>query len=182
MKIRALFASFVLLLGLAVSATAQTTITSTTLSVAANADTNPVGVARLIFADHVFALEIVGTLLVTAAVGALVLTHRQRLTRRVGQKERSDARVARIADGAILTPLPAPGVYARSNAMDTPALGPDGTPLEASVPRVLRVRGQERAVDEVHADVDLLGPPPGIAPGATPGRPQRSITGTEEGR
>ncbi|HQY32370.1 NADH-quinone oxidoreductase subunit J [Actinotalea sp.] len=149
---------------------------------AANADTNPVGVARLIFADHVFALEIVGTLLVTAAVGALVLTHRQRLTRRVGQKERSDARVARIADGAILTPLPAPGVYARSNAMDTPALGPDGTPLEASVPRVLRVRGQERAVDEVHADVDLLGPPPGIAPGATPGRPQRSITGTEEGR
>ena len=149
---------------------------------AANADTNPVGVARLIFADHVFALEIVGTLLVTAAVGALVLTHRQRLTRRVGQKERSDARVARIADGAILTPLPAPGVYARSNAMDTPALGPDGAPLAASVPRVLRVRGQERSVDEVHADVDLLVPPPGIAPGADPGRAQRSIAGTEEAR
>lgn len=45
MKIRALFASFVLLLGLAVSATAQTTLTSTTLSVAANADTNIVTVA-----------------------------------------------------------------------------------------------------------------------------------------
>ena len=55
---------------------------------------------------------------------------------------------------AVLTPLPAPGVYARSNAMDVPALGPDGAPLEASVPRVLRVRGQERGVEEVHAEID----------------------------
>jgi len=145
---------------------------------AANADTNPVGVSRLIFGEHVFALEIVGTLLVTAAVGALVLTHRQRLGRRVGQKERADARVARVAAGEILTPLPAPGVYARSNAMDTPALGPDGRPLEQSVSRVLRVRGQERSVAEVHADVDLLGGPDPTDRGTE----RRSLTGTEEDR
>ncbi|HWS57405.1 MAG TPA: NADH-quinone oxidoreductase subunit J [Actinotalea sp.] len=141
----------------------------------ANADTNPVGVARLIFAEHVFALEVVGTLLVTAAVGALVLTHRQRLTRLVGQRERAEARVSRVPDGEILTPLPAPGVYARSNAMDTPALGPDGHPLAQSVPRVLRVRGQERAVDEVHADVEILGPPSGDDR-------RRTLTREEEGR
>lgn len=115
---------------------------------AANAESNPVGVARVIFGDYVFALEIVGILLITAALGALIMTHRQRLTRRVGQKERANARVAA---GSVLTPLPAPGVYARSNAMDVPALGPDGRPLDSSVPRVLRVRGQERSVAEVSA-------------------------------
>ena len=139
--------------------------------VEANADSNPVGVARVIFSDYVFALEVVGTLLVVAALGALVLTHRQRLTRQVGQKERADAR---IAAGSVLTPLPAPGVYARSNAMDVPALGPDGRPLESSVPRVLRIRGQERSVAEVHAEIGAEGV------GSTP--PERSITGEEEVR
>lgn len=145
----------------------------------ANAGGNPVGVARVIFGDYVFALEAVGTLLVTAALGALVLTHRQRLTALVGQKERADARVAA---GSTLTPLPAPGVYARSNAMDVPALGPDGRPLDHSVPRVLRVRGQERSVAEVHLATgpatgdehlrldQVVGEPPGD--GTTP--PERS--------
>lgn len=111
-------------------------------------DNNPTGVAHIIFGQYVFAFEVVGALLVTAALGALVLTHRQRLSPRVGQKERADARVAA---GATLTPLPAPGVYARHNAMDVPALGPDGQPLESSVPRVLRVRGQEADAEEFAA-------------------------------
>lgn len=106
----------------------------------ANEDSNPVGIAQVIFGEYVFAMEVVGALLVTAALGALVLTHRRRLTPRVGQKERADQRVA--AKGH-LAPLPAPGVYARHNAMDVPALDPEGRPIEESVPRVLRVRGQE---------------------------------------
>jgi NADH-quinone oxidoreductase subunit J len=127
------------------------TIPTTTGLETANAHGNPEGVAHVVFGRYVFALEAVGTLLVTAAVGAIVLTHRQRLVPLVGQRERVDARVAGIEDGSVITPLPAPGVYARSNAMDVPALGPDGVPLEASVPRVLRIRGQERSVDEVRA-------------------------------
>jgi len=119
----------------------------------ANAESNPVGVARLIFSDFVFAFEVVGVLLVTAALGALVLTHRQRLVRRVGQKERADARVMA---GGTLAPLPSPGVYARSNAMDVPALDPQGRPIEASVSRVLRVRGQERGLETVRL-VDARG-------------------------
>jgi len=117
----------------------------------ANADTNPVGVARLIFGNFIFAFEVVGVLLVTAALGALVLTHRQRLERRVGQKERADARVVA---GGVLAPLPAPGVYARSNAMDVPALDPTGAPIDISVSRVLRIRGQERGVAAVAAQID----------------------------
>jgi len=114
---------------------------------------NPTGVAHIIFGQYVFAFEVVGALLVTAALGALVLTHRQRLTPRVGQKERADARVAA---GGILTPLPAPGVYARHNAMDVPALGPDGQPLEISVPRVLRIRGQEADAEEFAARTERV--------------------------
>jgi len=136
--------------------------------VEANADSNPVGVARIIFSDYIFALEVVGILLVTAAVGAIVLTHQRRLVRRIGQKERADGRVS---SGTSLTPLPAPGVYARSNAMDVPAIGPGGRPLEHSVPRVLRVRGQEREVGDVHAHLG------GEGTGSTP--PERAITGEE---
>jgi NADH-quinone oxidoreductase subunit J len=115
-----------------------------------NADSNPVGVARVIFGQDIFAFEVVGVLLITAALGALVLTHRQRLVPRVGQKERADARVAA---GGRLAPLAAPGVYAGSNAMDTPALDPEGRPIEESVSRVLRTRGQRRSVAEVEAQV-----------------------------
>lgn len=117
---------------------------------APNADSNPVGVARVIFGQDIFAFEVVGVLLITAALGALVLTHRQRLVPRVGQKERADARVA---SGGRLAPLAAPGVYAGSNALDTPALDPEGRPIEASVSRVLRIRGQRRSVGEVAAQI-----------------------------
>lgn len=109
----------------------------------ANAESNPVGLARILMQDYVFDLEVVAILLVTAALAALVLTHRQRLSRKIGQKELADARVAA---GEHVVNLPAPGVYARHNAMDVPALDPYGNPIESSVSRVLRIRGQERAV------------------------------------
>ena len=109
---------------------------------AANVDSNPVGVSRLEYGNFVLAFEVIGTLLVTAALGALILTHRRRLTRKIGQRELADAKVAA---GERLTPLAAPGVYARHNAMDVPALDPHGEPIEESVSRVLRIRGQEAA-------------------------------------
>jgi NADH-quinone oxidoreductase subunit J len=105
---------------------------------------NPQALARVLFGDYVLAMEAVGVLLVTAAVGALVLTHRRRLAPKQTQQSVAEARISALPDGVILTPLPAPGVYARSNAMDTPALDADGAPVPHSVPRVLRIRGQER--------------------------------------
>jgi len=117
----------------------------------ANAATNPVALARVLFADYVFAMEVVGILLVTAAVSALVLTHRRRLAAKVGQRETADAKVAGLATGCRLTPLAAPGVYAQNNAMDTPALDPHGRPIEESVSRILRIRGQERSATTILA-------------------------------
>jgi NADH-quinone oxidoreductase subunit J len=140
---------------------------------AADVNNNPQGIAEILFGQYVFAFEAVGALLVTAALGALVLTHRQRLTPRVGQKERADARVAA---GAILTPLPAPGVYARHNAMDVPALGPDGRPLESSVPRVLRIRGQEADAQEFAARIDRVLAGGSVVAGKQFGTPETDAT------
>ncbi|WP_410537228.1 NADH-quinone oxidoreductase subunit J [Streptomyces sp. KL2] len=109
----------------------------------ANAGGNVQGLARSIFTDYVFAFEITGALLVTAAVAAMVLTHRERTERRDTQRELAEKRVR---EGKHLPPLPAPGVYARHNAVDIPGLLPDGTPSELTVSDTLRSRGQVRDV------------------------------------
>ncbi|MEV0473965.1 NADH-quinone oxidoreductase subunit J [Streptomyces prunicolor] len=109
----------------------------------ANANGNVEGLAALIFTKYVFAFEITGALLITAAVGAMVLTHRERTERPKTQRELSEQRVR---DGKHLPPLPAPGVYARHNAVDVQGLLPDGTPSELTVSKTLRDRGQIRDV------------------------------------
>ncbi|MFJ9106690.1 NADH-quinone oxidoreductase subunit J [Streptomyces sp. NPDC102283] len=102
------------------------------------------GLANLIFTKYVFAFEITGALLITATVGAMVLTHRERTERAKTQREMSEERVR----GKHLPPLPAPGVYARHNAVDIPGLLPDGTPSELTVMQTLRRRGQIRDVSQ----------------------------------
>ncbi|WP_395370654.1 NADH-quinone oxidoreductase subunit J [Streptomyces tubercidicus] len=109
----------------------------------ANAGGNVQGLAALIFTKYVFAFEVTGALLITAAVGAMVLTHRERTERAKTQREQSEAR---IREGKQVPPLPAPGVYARHNAVDIPGLLPDGTVSELSVNPTLRGRGQMRDV------------------------------------
>lgn len=104
---------------------------------------NVQGLARLIFTRYVWAFEVTGALLITAAIGAMVLTHREATAVRQTQRELAEQRV-RL--GQQVTPLPAPGVYARSNAVDVPALLPDGSPVEQSVSSTLRARGQVREV------------------------------------
>ncbi|MFC9927028.1 NADH-quinone oxidoreductase subunit J [Streptomyces sp. NPDC127190] len=109
----------------------------------ANAGGNVEGLASLIFTKYVFAFEITGALLITAAVGAMVLTHRERTERARTQRELSEQRVRA---GKHVPPLPAPGVYARHNAVDIAGLLPDGTASELTVNRTLRERGQIRDV------------------------------------
>jgi NADH-quinone oxidoreductase subunit J len=78
----------------------------------------------------VWPFEVVSALLIVAAVGAMVLGHRERIGRRT-QRERSLSRT-RGSDGPV-TPLPGPGVYALHDAVDRPALLPDGRPARNSV-------------------------------------------------
>ncbi|BBC35783.1 NADH-ubiquinone/plastoquinone oxidoreductase chain 6 [Streptomyces graminofaciens] len=109
----------------------------------ANTGGNVEGLAALIFTDYVYAFELTGALLITAAVGAMVLTHRERTERAKTQRELAEERVR---EGKHLPPLPAPGVYARHNAVDIAGLLPDGTPSELTVSKTLRDRGQVRDV------------------------------------
>ncbi|MFF9311078.1 NADH-quinone oxidoreductase subunit J [Streptomyces sp. NPDC014748] len=109
----------------------------------ANANGNVEGLASLIFTRYVYAFELTGALLITATIGAMVLTHRERTERAKTQRELAEQRVR---EGKHVPPLPAPGVYARHNAVDVAGLLPDGTPSELTVSRTLRERGQIRDV------------------------------------
>jgi NADH-quinone oxidoreductase subunit J len=142
---------FGLLLVLGVS---QVAIGAVTGLEEANADGNVQGLAQLLFSDFVFAFEATSALLITAAIGAMVLAHRERLTPKPSQASLAARRMQDYADhGKHPGPLPAPGVYARHNALDTPALLPDGTPSESSVSRLLTARGTIRSAPSLADDI-----------------------------
>jgi len=107
-----------------------------TLSKTAGGTDNLSGIATLIFTTYVFPFEVTGALLITAAVGAMVLAHRERATPRPTQRELA---ARRLASGQ-LAPDPPPGVYALHDSADRPALLPDGTTSELSVSSVLSPR------------------------------------------
>jgi NADH-quinone oxidoreductase subunit J len=104
---------------------------------------NVQGIAQLIFGRYVLAFELTSALLITAAMGAMVLAHRDRWTPAKTQKELS---IERMQNGHVGN-LPNPGVYARHNAVDTPAILPDGGTSDLSVPAPVRGRGDERPLD-----------------------------------
>ncbi|MEW9527718.1 NADH-quinone oxidoreductase subunit J [Microbispora sp. NPDC049125] len=106
------------------------------------ADVDKVGnvpsLAELIFTRHVFAFEVTSALLITAALGAMVLAHRERTEAKPTQRDLSRQRFAVFGKtGKNPAPLPGPGTYARHNAIDMPALLPDGSVSPLSVNRVI---------------------------------------------
>ena len=123
----------------------------------ANAEGNVPGLAKLLFSRYVFAFELTSALLITAAIGAMVLAHRERLTPKPTQADLARQRMRDYAaHGKHPGPLPNPGVFARHNAVDTPALLPDGSPSELSVSRVLAARGNVASTAEMADDVSEL--------------------------
>ena len=109
---------------------------------------NVTGIAELIFGQYVWIFEITSALLVTAALGAMVLAHRERIFPKLTQADRA---ARRVLDNDNVAGLPAPGVYARHNAVDTPALLPDGSASDLSVSRVLVARDQIATAQEYMA-------------------------------
>jgi NADH-quinone oxidoreductase subunit J len=105
---------------------------------AANAEGNPVGIARLLFGKYVLAFEFTSALLITAVLGAMVLAHRERLGKRLTQADFAARRMTDYAESGKHPGAPStPGVYAGGNAVDTPARLPDGSPMLGSLPRSL---------------------------------------------
>ena len=100
----------------------------------ANAQGNVVGIARLLFTRYVFAFEVTSALLITAALGAMVLAHKERTEPRTGQAEMARKRLA----GTVRLGAPGPGVFADHDSTATPALLPDGSEAVDSVAGALR--------------------------------------------
>ena len=116
--------------------------TAAPVTSAENTD-NLTGLARLIFTTYVFPFEITSALLITAALGAMVLAHRERSGPKPTQRE-----VARrkIESGQV-QPEPPPGVYALHNAVDLPARLPDGTTTDRSVSAAIVQRDLQLGLD-----------------------------------
>ena len=117
----------------------------------ANASGNVQGLAELLFSKYVWPFEVVSALLITAALGAMVLAHHQRTNARPTQREQA---VNRFRSGSLAgaAGLPGPGVFARHNAVDVPALLPDGTPAPSSISATLKARGD--VIDSAQFQLD----------------------------
>ena len=103
---------------------------------AANSATNLTGLATLIFTTYVFPFEATSALLITAALGAMVLAHRERTAPKPTQR---DLARRKVASGQV-APEPPPGVYALHNAVDMPARLPDGSTTSRSVSKAVAQR------------------------------------------
>jgi NADH-quinone oxidoreductase subunit J len=107
---------------------------------AANRSGNVNGLGALLFTRYVWAFEVVSALLVTAALGAMVLAHSQRTKSNYVQRDLSIARFRKDSLGEAAG-LPGSGVYALHNAVDVPALLPTGQAAPTSISAVLEARG-----------------------------------------
>lgn len=120
-------------------------------------DGNVPALAELLFSRYVFVFEVTSALLITAAVGAMVLAHRERLRPKPTQAEYAERRMKEYAEtGKHPGQLPPPGTFARHNAVDTPALLPDGSAAPGSVSRVLLARGTTRDPERYLEDVPQI--------------------------
>lgn len=154
-------ASFLAVLGLAVllvMAVGQTVFEGAPAGLtAANEEYggNMEGLAALLFSRYVFAFEATAALLITAAVGAMVLAHGERLKAKKSQVVQAAERmVDYAADGKHPGVLPNSGVYARFNAIHAPALLPDGSIAQSSVSETLTARGAVVAVEQLRTPAD----------------------------
>ena len=120
----------------------------------ANWNGNVPGLGELIFTTYLFAFELTSALLITAALGAMVLAYAQTQAHaKRGQRETVEARLR--GEHARISPLPGPGVFATANSVAVPALLPDGSIAPESLAEIIdrtEVKPPpEPAPDDAHA-------------------------------
>jgi NADH-quinone oxidoreductase subunit J len=99
---------------------------------------NVQGIARLLFTKYVFAFEITSALLITAAVGAMVMAHVERAKEDIA--DQVTRMKARFRPGSYPGAKAGPGVYANTMSVAAPARLPDGNGSERSISAILPVR------------------------------------------
>lgn len=112
------------------------TAPSVGLSAADASSGNVTGIGALIFTKYLFAFELTSALLITAALGAMVLAFAQTKGRnKRGQRATVEARLRGEHDR--ISPLPGPGVFATGNSVAVPALLPDGSIAPESISSII---------------------------------------------
>ncbi len=101
---------------------------------------NTANIGRSLFTDYLFPFELTSALLITAAVGGMVLTfNNSDRAKRPTQREMVETRIR----GERMSPLPGPGVLATANSVATPALLPDGTVARESLSDIIESTTRE---------------------------------------
>jgi NADH-quinone oxidoreductase subunit J len=116
---------------------------------------NVTGLGRLIFTEFLFAFELTSALLITAALGAMVLGHAQtRSHAKLTQREMVTARLRGEHDR--ISPLPGPGVYATGNSVAVPAVLPDGSIAPESISEIIDATPVREVEAEPSVDAHAL--------------------------
>lgn len=131
-----------------------TAVTSVGLAAgAAGSNGNVTGLGRLIFTKYLFAFELTSALLITAALGAMVLAFAQSKNhQKRGQRATVEARLRGEHDR--ISPLPGPGVFATANSVAVPAILPDGSIAPESISAIIDatpVQRRDELVPDAHA-------------------------------
>ncbi|MBV8541983.1 MAG: NADH-quinone oxidoreductase subunit J [Pseudonocardiales bacterium] len=173
----------VLLVGMLGRAFAE--VTSAGLATVNSGGGNVANIGRILYTAYLFPFELTSALLITAALGAMVLAFTERgRAGRLTQRERVEARLR----GAHPSPLPGPGVFATMTSVATPALLPDGSVAPESRSGLLESTARDRLDDDVRSVAGAGADPPRRNP---PRRnpPRRALSGPvpptvaeEEGR
>jgi NADH-quinone oxidoreductase subunit J len=96
----------------------------------ANTAGNVQGIAALLFTTYIFAFEVTSALLITAAVGAMILAHLERTRAEISSQV--DRMRARFLPGSYPGAKAGPGVYANTMSVAAPGRLPDGTESDRS--------------------------------------------------
>ena len=109
-------------------------------------------IAEVLFTDFLFPFELTSALLITAAIGAMVLAH---VEKRPSEKRGQRQLVAERMRSGRMSPLPGPGVFATSSSNATPALLPDGTIAPESVSSLVEQSVSEQVARDYRAQRNL---------------------------
>jgi NADH-quinone oxidoreductase subunit J len=112
---------------------------------------NVANIGRSLFTDFLFPFELTSALLITAAVGAIVLAYTGKADKSGRKTQRELVAMRFRGEHSRPSPLPGPGVFATANSVATPALLPDGSVAPESLSELI----DSVPVDEFAHDLEV---------------------------
>jgi NADH-quinone oxidoreductase subunit J len=106
-------------------------------------------IGREVFTTYLFPFELTSALLITAALGAMVLAYTDRHARGTKKTQRELVYMRFRGEHDRPSPLPGPGVFATANSVATPALLPDGSVAPESLSKIIDAAPSDSLTDDL---------------------------------